>query len=160
MSKISIQNAAIASKFFNDYNIISFNRHFYLYNEGIWRMESDENTEAWITKEYTRLFSDSPNIRQLNEITKLITSYTYNKYRKEIKYLDERLNISKSINIKSGVLDLRTLEVKHYEKDGKHMCRNEHYQELMGTDELINPKTKKPIKDPSKYCSNWFEPKK
>jgi len=48
----------------------------------------------------------------------------------------------------------------YYEKDSKHMCRNEHYQELMGTDELINPKTKKPIKDPSKYCSNWFEPKK
>lgn len=48
----------------------------------------------------------------------------------------------------------------YYMEEGKHMCKNKEYQKLMGTDELINPKTRKPIKDPTKYCSNWFEPKK
>jgi len=48
----------------------------------------------------------------------------------------------------------------HYMEEDKHMCKNKEYIKLMGTEELINPKTKKPIKDPSKYCSNWFEPKK
>lgn len=48
----------------------------------------------------------------------------------------------------------------HYMKEEKHMCNNKYYKEYMNTEELINPKTKEPIKDPSKYCSNWFHPKK
>ena len=47
----------------------------------------------------------------------------------------------------------------HYIKDNKHMCSNKEYKKYMKTDELIEPKTGKPIKDPSKWCSNWFEPK-
>lgn len=44
------------------------------------------------------------------------------------------------------------------EIQGKHMCSNEHYQKLMKTAELVDNEGK-PIKDPSKWCSNWFLPK-
>lgn len=40
------------------------------------------------------------------------------------------------------------------------MCNNEHYIKLMKTEELLDPNTKQPIDDPSKYCSNWFMPNK
>ena len=43
-------------------------------------------------------------------------------------------------------------------KDGKHMCKNSHYQEYMGTSELLDTEGN-PIQDPSKWCSNWFMPK-
>jgi hypothetical protein len=46
----------------------------------------------------------------------------------------------------------------YYMKDDKHMCRNKQYQEYMGTDELVGNEGNQ-IKDPSKWCSNWFEPK-
>lgn len=42
--------------------------------------------------------------------------------------------------------------------EGKHMCSNEHYQEYMGTAELVDEEGNQ-IKDPSKWCSNWFHPK-
>jgi hypothetical protein len=42
--------------------------------------------------------------------------------------------------------------------EGKHMCSNEHYQEYMGTAELVDNEGNQ-IKDPSKWCSNWFHPK-
>lgn len=48
----------------------------------------------------------------------------------------------------------------YYLKQGKHMCNNEHYVKLMKTEELLDPNTKQPIDDPSKYCSNWFMPNK
>ena len=48
----------------------------------------------------------------------------------------------------------------YYVKDKKHRCGNEEYIEYMGTDELIDPKTRKQIEDPTKWCSNWFEPAK
>ena len=41
---------------------------------------------------------------------------------------------------------------------GKHMCSNKSYQEYKGTAELVDDKGN-PIKDPSKWCSNWFMPK-
>jgi hypothetical protein len=47
----------------------------------------------------------------------------------------------------------------YYKDKDKHMCSNKEYQKYMGTNELIDPKTKEQIKDPSKWCSNWFEPK-
>ena len=46
----------------------------------------------------------------------------------------------------------------HYIEDGKHMCSNPNYKEYMGTDELIDNEGN-PIKDPTKWCSNWFMPK-
>jgi hypothetical protein len=49
---------------------------------------------------------------------------------------------------------------EYYYMDGKkHMCSNKEYQKYIGTNELIDPKTGEQIKDPSKWCSNWFEPK-
>ena len=48
----------------------------------------------------------------------------------------------------------------YYVEEGKHMCSNKQYQKYIGTNELIDPKTGEQIKDPSKWCSNWFEPKK
>ena len=47
----------------------------------------------------------------------------------------------------------------YYKDKDKHMCSNKEYQKHMSTNELIDPKTKEQIKDPSKWCSNWFEPK-
>ena len=47
----------------------------------------------------------------------------------------------------------------YYKKGDKHYCNNKSYQEYIGTNELIDPKTKQQIKDPSNWCSNWFEPK-
>jgi hypothetical protein len=46
----------------------------------------------------------------------------------------------------------------HYMEEEKHMCSNSKYQEYKGTAELID-NNGDPIKDPSKWCSNWFMPK-
>jgi hypothetical protein len=46
----------------------------------------------------------------------------------------------------------------YYVKDGKHMCSNEQYQAYKGTAELVDDEGNQ-IKDPSKWCSNWFMPK-
>jgi hypothetical protein len=46
----------------------------------------------------------------------------------------------------------------HYMEDDKHMCSNKNYQEYKGTAELVDNDGNQ-IKDPSKWCSNWFLPK-
>ena len=46
----------------------------------------------------------------------------------------------------------------HYIEDEKHMCKNKQYQAYKGTSELVDDNGD-PIKDPSKWCSNWFLPK-
>jgi len=46
----------------------------------------------------------------------------------------------------------------HYMEDEKHMCKNKQYQAYKGTSELVDDNGD-PIKDPSKWCSNWFLPK-
>jgi hypothetical protein len=46
----------------------------------------------------------------------------------------------------------------HYIEGEKHMCKSKHYHAYMGTHELIDNEGN-PIKDPSKWCSNWFLPK-
>ena len=45
----------------------------------------------------------------------------------------------------------------YYEDGGKHYCGNEDYQEYKGTNELVDEQGNQ-IKDPSKWCSNWFLP--
>ncbi len=54
----------------------------------------------------------------------------------------------------------------HYVEDSKHMCDNKHYQEYINKEfpKLENPAELvdtegNPIKDPSKWCSNWFMPR-
>lgn len=47
----------------------------------------------------------------------------------------------------------------HYIEDEKHMCKNKQYQAYKGTAELVDDNGE-PIKDPTKWCSNWFLPKK
>ena len=42
-------------------------------------------------------------------------------------------------------------------EDGKHMCNNEDYVKYKGTEELLDD-AGNAIKDPSKWCSNWFKP--
>ena len=50
--------------------------------------------------------------------------------------------------------------------EGKHMCSNKYYQEYISEQfpqledpaELVD-NNGEPIKDPSKWCSNWFMPK-
>jgi len=46
----------------------------------------------------------------------------------------------------------------YYMKDDKHYCNNKEYQEYKGTNELVDDNGNQ-IKDPSKWCSNWFHPK-
>ena len=46
----------------------------------------------------------------------------------------------------------------YYVEDGKHMCSNKQYQKYKGTNELVDDEGNQ-IKDPSKWCSNWFHPK-
>ena len=54
----------------------------------------------------------------------------------------------------------------HYIEDEKHMCSNKKYQEYISEQfsdledpaELVDNEGN-PIKDPSKWCSNWFMPK-
>lgn len=45
----------------------------------------------------------------------------------------------------------------HYKEDGIHKCSNSNYKNYKGTAELIDEEGN-PIKDPTKWCSNWFEP--
>lgn len=42
--------------------------------------------------------------------------------------------------------------------EDRWVCSNKNYQEYMGTHYLVD-NNKEPIKDPSKWCSNWFVPK-
>ena len=54
----------------------------------------------------------------------------------------------------------------HYIEDEKHKCKNKLYQEYISEQfpdledpaELVDNEGN-PIKDPSKWCSNWFMPK-
>jgi len=46
----------------------------------------------------------------------------------------------------------------YYVKDDKHMCGSKDYQKYKGTAELVDDEGNQ-IKDPSKWCSNWFLPK-
>lgn len=46
----------------------------------------------------------------------------------------------------------------YYLKEDKHHCNNKEYQNYMGTNELVDNDGNQ-IKDPSKWCSNWFYPK-
>lgn len=46
----------------------------------------------------------------------------------------------------------------YYKVKDKHKCDNEDYQKYMGTSDLLDGKGGQPIKDPSKWCSNWFKP--
>ena len=43
--------------------------------------------------------------------------------------------------------------------EDRWVCSNKNYQEYMGTHYLVD-NNGEPIKDPSKWCSNWFMPKK
>ena len=45
----------------------------------------------------------------------------------------------------------------YYQENGVHMCSNEDYQKYKGSNMLLDD-AGKPIKDPSKWCSNWFKP--
>lgn len=47
----------------------------------------------------------------------------------------------------------------YYMDDKKHMCKNTYYKEYRGTNELVDDNGDQ-IKDPTKWCSNWFLPKK
>ena len=45
----------------------------------------------------------------------------------------------------------------HFEENGLHKCSNSDYKAYQWTDELIDEEGN-PIKDPTKWCSNWFLP--
>jgi hypothetical protein len=45
----------------------------------------------------------------------------------------------------------------YYLDDGVHKCSSADYKDYKGTTTLVDDK-QNPIKDPSKWCSDWFEP--
>ncbi len=114
--KLTDKALAIARMFIEEKNIICFNKHFYLFNDDIWRLESDENTEAWIVTEYIKKFKEPPKAAQIKEITKYISTFTYDKYRKKIKYINDEV-ANNTINVKSGILDLETFKITPYSKE-------------------------------------------
>ena len=50
--------------------------------------------------------------------------------------------------------------LSHNKEEDRYVCSNKEYQEYMNTHYLIDPKTKEPVTNPKKYCSNWFQPAK
>lgn len=73
--------------------------------------------------------------------------------------LEESADTPKPYMYSSTGFGCHVCEYYYKNSDGKHMCKNKNYQQLMGTEELVDY-NKQPIKDPSKWCSNWFEPNK
>ena len=50
-------------------------------------------------------------------------------------------------------------EYMNYNKEeDRYTCSNPDYQSYMGTYYLVDD-NRQPIQDPTKWCSNWFEPK-
>jgi hypothetical protein len=48
---------------------------------------------------------------------------------------------------------------EYYYKEGDmHMCSNQDYADYMNTNQLVDEAGQQ-IEDPTKWCSNWFEPK-
>ena len=45
----------------------------------------------------------------------------------------------------------------YYKEDGLHKCSNSDYKAYKGTEELVDEEGNQ-IKDPTKWCSNWFKP--
>lgn len=119
MSEIKLPNpekaAIVASKFFNEKNIICFNDNFYYFKNGIFRLEDTRNTHAWISKEYASQWATATTTTQIKEVARMIQDSTYNEYRKAIKIKDD--NKGSFINLLSGILNLDTLDVKPYEKE-------------------------------------------
>lgn len=105
----------IANKFFQENNIICFNDTFYYFKDGTFRIEDTRNTYAWIGKEYMNRWITPITGNQSREVARLIQDITYNEYRKQIKRMDEQKG--NFINIKSGIMNLDTLEVKPYTKE-------------------------------------------
>lgn len=48
---------------------------------------------------------------------------------------------------------------KHYVEGGKDLCGAPEYEDFMGTKQIVDPKTRKPVDDVATACSDWFEPK-
>jgi len=107
----------IAKMFFDNNDIIHFKGHFYLYKNGYWKLESDENTIAWANKEYKNKHSEFPPLSFEKTFTKYIEMYTYDNpiYRDKIEKSEIRSGYT--INTKSGILDLETLEMEPYTKE-------------------------------------------
>lgn len=112
----------LAKRFVHEKNLIYFCGDFYLFNEGVWRLESLENSRAWITKEYIKDQSDVPRSNDVKEIISLIQAETYEAYRKEIKYLATR-QMKNEVNTLSGVLDLHTLQMREYVKEDFYFAK-------------------------------------
>lgn len=111
----------IARFFIEQKQLIRFKGSFYLYNGGIWRLESDENTEAWIYLQFQNRFTMSLKQGYIKEIAYVIRHLTYNNddYRKKIKYFDDA-KTKNTVNMDSGILDLDTMQKKEYEE--KDFC--------------------------------------
>tara|TARA_R110000868_G_C10817533_1_gene758349 strand:- start:512 stop:769 length:258 start_codon:yes stop_codon:yes gene_type:complete len=45
----------------------------------------------------------------------------------------------------------------YYKEDDLHKCSNPDYKAYKGTNELLDDEGRQ-IKDPTKWCSNWFKP--
>ena len=47
--------------------------------------------------------------------------------------------------------------MNYNKEEDRYTCSNTDYQEYMGTHYLVD-ENNQPIEDPTKWCSNWFQP--
>lgn len=107
---------AVALKLFREHSLIHFDSGFFLWNEEVWRQESDENTYSWIASEWMRMHYSPCLERQKAEIAKMLRDLTYGEYRRQIKHRMEGA-MADCVSVKSGMLDLRTLETRPRKKE-------------------------------------------
>lgn len=107
---------AVALRLYREHSLIHFDSGFFLWNEDVWRIESDENTYSWIASEWMKMHFSPCVERQKTEIAKMIRDLTYGDYRKQIKHKLEG-EASNCVSVKSGMLDLVTLETRPRTKE-------------------------------------------
>lgn len=105
----------VGNKFFDENNIICLNDSFYYFKNGIFRLEDNRSTKAWISKEYLRICQKPTTSNQISEVMRVIQDKTYNEFRKQIKKMNDPR--TDTINLKSGIMNLNTLEVREYTKE-------------------------------------------
>lgn len=106
----------LAKIFFLDKDIIRFNDRFYFYKDGVWRLETDENTKAWIKTEFFKIYEEPLSVSGIKEILSDIEMFTNNKYREQIRDL-LAVDNSRTLNTNSGILDLHTMTTTPYSKE-------------------------------------------
>jgi putative DNA primase/helicase len=105
-----------ALRLFREHSLIRFDSGFFLWNEEVWRQESEENTMSWIAAEWMRMHSSPCTETRKREIANMLRDLTYGEYRLQIKHRQEGARAD-CVSVRSGMLDLRTLETRPRTKE-------------------------------------------